>query len=284
MVSGPEIARMIQEFERSNMVREGENLCHYESVPGVQKAFSLVSTFEEIGNAFEEDSEELLVLDTKGIMDTAVVETAKKVIKIGQDQYREFVKERFQDRCKPITEPINKNSLPLLSSRVEKYPSKQKAQVTALKNDCAYWSGSLAVLVQKLSPGTATTFQEYAGNVFIAYVVKQLQTANRIDVIWRVYQPDSLKKATREKRGTATRRTVTPFSRIPGNWKIFLQVDENKTEPFAFLAQQVERTRVDDKELYSTCGQSVLNSPPREDTSNIAPCTRKLIHGYCYML
>ena len=131
------------------------------------------------------------------------------------------------------------------------------------------------VLVQKLSPGTATTFQEYADNVFIAYIVRQPQTANRVDVIWDVYQPDSLKKAIREKRGTGTRRRVTPSSRIPGNWKSFLRVDENKTELFAFLGEQVERTRVDDKELYSTCGQFVLSSRPREDTSDIAPCTHE---------
>lgn len=103
MVAGPEIARMIQEFEHSDTPRDGKNLRHHEEIPGVQKAFvkevrSLVSTFEEMGNPFEEDSEDLLALDTKDIMDTAVVETVKNVVKIGQDQYREFVKERFQDR------------------------------------------------------------------------------------------------------------------------------------------------------------------------------------------
>ena len=29
-------------------------------------------------------------------MDAAVVETVQNVVKIGQDQYREFVKEKFQ--------------------------------------------------------------------------------------------------------------------------------------------------------------------------------------------
>ena len=41
-----------------------------------------------------------------------------------------------------------------------------------------------AVVVQMTSPGAARTFQEYADNVFMAYIMKQLQPVKREDIIW----------------------------------------------------------------------------------------------------
>ena len=76
---------------------------------------SLVSAIEEMGNPFQEDSTDLLVLDSKEIMDEMVVKAVREVVSIGQDQYQTFVKERFQERTKPITEAIKKNKLPLFT-------------------------------------------------------------------------------------------------------------------------------------------------------------------------
>ena len=53
-------------------------------------------------------------------------------------------------------------------------------------------------IVQMLSPGPAKTLQEYADMVFVPYIVSQLKTARRVDVIWDVYIPKSLKGTTRE--------------------------------------------------------------------------------------
>ena len=68
------------------------------------------------------------------------------------------------------------------------------------------------------------------------YIMKQLQPVQRVDVIWEVYRQNSIKVATRERRGCGTRRRVTPSSQIPRNWKSFLRVNENKTQLFHFLA------------------------------------------------
>ena len=54
-------------------------------------------------------------------------------------------------------------------------------------------------VVQMASPGAARTFQEYADNVFMPYIMKQLQPVKRVDIIWDVYRQDSLKSAIREK-------------------------------------------------------------------------------------
>lgn len=108
----------------------------------VQAAFkkavlSLVSAIEEMGNPFQEDSTDLLVLDWKEIMDETVVKAVREVVSIGQDQYKAFVKERFQERTKPITEAIKKNKLPLFKQQPQKNQTKDKQKVAALKSDCA---------------------------------------------------------------------------------------------------------------------------------------------------
>ena len=56
-----------------------------------------------------------------------------------------------------------------------------------------------AVIVQMLKPGLAATFEEFSKVVFLPYVLKYLETANRVDLAWDVYKNDSLKKALREK-------------------------------------------------------------------------------------
>ena len=76
-----------------------------------------------------------------------------------------------------------------------------------------------AAILQMLNPGTSKTFKEYADMVFTPYVSSQLDIANRVDVIWDVYKPDSLKSTAREKRGKGVLRQVLPTTVIPQNWK-----------------------------------------------------------------
>ena len=80
-----------------------------------------------------------------------------------------------------------------------------------------------AAVVQMLNLGTAKTFQNYADLIFMPYVKSQLQSADREDIV-----PNSLKKATREKRGKGVRRRVLSTTVLPRDWKGFLRVDENK--------------------------------------------------------
>ncbi len=63
-----------------------------------------------------------------------------------------------------------------------------------------------AAVVQMLNPGMAQTFQQYSDLVFLPYISNQLTTARRVDIVWDVYIPDSLKGSTRQKRGKGVRR------------------------------------------------------------------------------
>ena len=53
-----------------------------------------------------------------------------------------------------------------------------------------------------------STFNEYADQVFIPYLEKQLQESRRLDVVWDIYIPDSLKESTRKVSGQ---------TKLPGN-------------------------------------------------------------------
>ena len=86
-----------------------------------------------------------------------------------------------------------------------------------------------------LQPGTAKMFDGYSKSAFIPYVTSQLQTLHRLDIIWDVYLPDSLKMETRNRRGKGVRRRVKPQSKIPSNWQEFLRIDDNKMSFLYFL-------------------------------------------------
>lgn len=354
MVAGPEVARIISEFEQSAMKTRSSNNYHHDQHHAVQVEFhkdvkSLVQVMEEMGNPFLERGNDLIVLDTRDIIDScAVVKTIQDIESLGVELYEKYAAERLV-RCEvPITEVIPKNKLALFSRlTAPKSSSKQKLKVAALKQDCNLFSrlyiscqtregdlenffahenqatppslshgGKLrsgtkadllsclelmdgdpshspsvnttifdgAAIVQMLSPGTAKSFQDYADEVFSPYILSQLRTADRVDIVWDVYLHDSLKATTRERRGKGVRRRVSSTTMIPRHWKDFLHVDENKTELFTFLSQRIACLSTGEKCIYVTDGTNVLCSKTDADLSNLAPCsheeadTRLLLH------
>ena len=144
-VAGPEVVRMVNEFEALQSHDQTTEHRHHEQHLGVQTSLlkevkSLVAVIEEMGNPFLEQSQDLLVLDTRDIVDQSVGESVRKTEELGEKQYHNFVDERLVKREVPITDVIHKNKLVLLSHPPPKPPSKQKMQVTALKNDCNLFS------------------------------------------------------------------------------------------------------------------------------------------------
>ena len=133
MVAGPELARMVEDHH------------HHEQKHGFQSAFakdvkSLISSYEEMGNPFTDEGLELIAIHTKDVMDAAVVSSVQTVSKVGEEQFNTFVKERFVDRSKLITDPLKKNNLPTFSTQGKKILSKDKAKVEILKEDCVLFS------------------------------------------------------------------------------------------------------------------------------------------------
>lgn len=101
MVDGPEIARVIQEFQCGLKSSSIENLRHHEQTASIQQAFlkdvkSLVATINEKGNPFEERSANLLVLHSRDIVNhSGALETVQNILEVGKTQFNDFVTERF---------------------------------------------------------------------------------------------------------------------------------------------------------------------------------------------
>jgi hypothetical protein len=92
----------------------------------------------------------------------------------------------------------------------------------------------------------------------------QLQHVIRLDIIWDVYIPESLKA----DRGKGVSRHVDPSSLIPGNWQAILRIDDNKTELSSFLATKAAGI--------DTCKQVITTDVlklPR--CTGLAPCTQE---------
>jgi len=80
IVAGPELARMVEEFEEVISASESQN--HHESKPAIQSAFAkdvvnLVPSFEELGSPVKEVGEDLIALHSKDIMNEEVVQTIR---------------------------------------------------------------------------------------------------------------------------------------------------------------------------------------------------------------
>ena len=191
-------------------------------------------------------------------------------MKFGEEQYQSFIKERFVERSKAVTEMLKRNNLATFKTGKKKVASKDKARVQALKEDCALFSrlyiasqnrngdlgnffkyesqpwpqsfaqaGNLpagqkadliecvkpisdaqppaldviildgAVVVQMLSIGTTCTFKEYAQVVFIPYVLKQLDSVKRVDVVWDAYIEGFIKEINAEERIRSTKESFS---------------------------------------------------------------------------
>ena len=77
------------------------------------------------------------------------------------------------------------------------------------------------------------------------------------------------------QRGKGIRRRIRPDTRIPGDWKAFLRVDENKEELFPYLAEQLTTIGTDHGEVVSTKHETVVFNNDRTDVADLSPCMQE---------
>jgi hypothetical protein len=149
--------------EQEFIAEVANNQQHHEEGFCTQKSFKeqaqhLVEAINEMGNPFLVDIPELLVLDTRDVIDDSVVKTVRTVEELGKEQYKAYHKSVIQDRSCSIHEPIRRNSLPLFKRPTPKTKSKQTGQISLLKHDVELFS-RLYIVMQHRESDMGTFFK-----------------------------------------------------------------------------------------------------------------------------
>ena len=93
-------------------------------------------------------------------------------------------------------------------------------------------------------------------------------------MVFDVYLEQSIKSATRSKRGQGKRIKVVKGTPLLRNWKSFLHVDGNKTELFHLLAEELV-TETGFKELVITRGNLALSNSSELNKTQLVLCNHK---------
>jgi len=142
ITAGPELARLIAEFEMSTVANEG---LHHEDHPGILTAFvtdvtKLVNVLEQLGNPFEEQYD-LVVLHNRNIVSDDTAKQAVNVVDIGSKQYDDFVASRLSTGVTSLFAPIKRNKLAIfVKPKQPQACSKLKSKVSACRNDAVLFS------------------------------------------------------------------------------------------------------------------------------------------------
>ena len=151
MVAGPEMIRILRDFEEANNVRS-EEVNHHEDTYTFKRQFrkdvlSFRNTFEEMGSPFEEKNI-LINAVSKHIMNENATKSVKVAVSTGEQQYADYVQNRLVLCKNSICYPITRNKLALFREKNSVVTSKGKLKTISLKQDCKLFA-SLYVACQR---------------------------------------------------------------------------------------------------------------------------------------
>ena len=139
-------------------------------------------------------------------------------------------------------------------------------------------------MIHRLAPTTSVTLYEYIHNKIITYLLGLLVYVNRLDVVWDVYRPDSLKKFVRVCRGSVIPRKVFLEMKMPTNFAGFLRFDSNKQVLFELIALELKKLQLPEgKIICSSFKDEIVCSPAAkvimEKCSQEEADTRIMLHA-----
>ncbi|KAJ8415665.1 hypothetical protein AAFF_G00402220 [Aldrovandia affinis] len=195
---------------------------------------------KDMGNPFQEESRDLLSLDTKDIAHHTAAELIGTHLEKCKVRFQEFMKGLEGEEESTFYEPIKKN-------RVDFF--------------------------RQSAPTEFKGVQEYAMLDVLPTIQAYSTKYKRTDIVFDVYRPSSLKAETRSKRGRGVRRRVTGKGKIPSNWRNFLRENDNKAELFNFLADKIARVATPNVVIVTKEEDAVSNRTI--NLAGVAPCSHE---------
>ena len=123
-VAGPQISRISTEFETGILTRKSAVLKPQNQSPIDQQRFvahtkTPVIAFQEAGNHLDEDSHEVVIIDTRGVMPDNVARIIMGAHGEGKKQHGDFVANRLPSTAVAFHAPItmNKINLPTIDTK-----------------------------------------------------------------------------------------------------------------------------------------------------------------------
>ena len=125
-----------------------------------------------------------------------------------------------------------------------------------------------------LSPKHTKTVEEHFDNIlFLWYSLRNLAS---VLTLFDIYSPESLKASIKENRQCGVHRRMLPPALLPGNWHIFLWVDDNKTELFQYITQRAtEKVDAQGKTLVIMWSDEAVSIPHSKDTGRLEVCSQE---------
>ena len=140
-----------------------------------------------------------------------------------------------------------------------------------------------AAFINMNGPKSLTTYGKYCEDELLSKLKFTSQNTKRLDLVFDVYNENSLKSKTRENRGGGMRISVRKDTPICKDFQNFMRNDTNKKELIKIIADvaiQIPETLVT---IVATIGSKIASNSSLEKL-NIEPCnheeadTRLLLH------
>lgn len=339
MVAGPAVSQLVAQYEAASALKDVTNQTyHHEQTQKTQTSFlkkvqMLSSVMQEMGNPFQEETSDLLSLDTKIIAHPCAAERVGIHLSSGLARFDAFMEVLKREDTSLFYAPIKKTKMgffqqeQILTNAKEKVLKKdcqlfsklfiscqsrecdlhdffrhenqqfpaalsddgrlhmcQKSQLASIFEtkikvpdkepvaDAIIFDGS--ALVNSLPPRLSKTFAEYATLEFIPKVKPYNVKYVRMDIVFDVYLPSSLKSEARSKRGQGARRRVTEHGILPRNWHSFLRNNTNKTELFEYLAEKIIDNCKKNTIIVSK-GTNAISNHQQMNICDISPCSHE---------
>jgi len=142
MVAGPAMPQLVAQYEEASELRDvSKQTKHHEQTPTTQRSFPekvqrLTNTLEEMGNPFQEESGDLLSLDTKDITSPSNAERIATHLSTGTASFEARLEALEQENTSSFYVPIKKTKMDFFQQ--DKLCTITKEKV--LKEDCKVFS------------------------------------------------------------------------------------------------------------------------------------------------
>ncbi|KAJ8405639.1 hypothetical protein AAFF_G00316190 [Aldrovandia affinis] len=212
MIAGPEVSHLVAQYEAACGTKEGtEHTSHHEETERAQRVFfenveKLSQAMKDMGNPFQEESRDLLSLDTKDIAHHTAAELIGTHLEKGKVRFQEFMKGLEGEEESTFYEPIKKNRVDFFRQVPASVDSsKQKV----LKEDCQLFS-KLFISCQSRECDLKEFFVMRTSHILLPSVMVESSTPVR--------NPTSLPFLRAKLQPLRQSQTPTPSSLMVQRW------------------------------------------------------------------